>query len=133
MKLARTILIQFVVVVLFAGAMFGLNFLTGPIIERNNAGKEFAPLLSVMPEGAEFTTESLMYDSANPSEYGLIDVPASVKKVYLENNGLGFAITCAAESQYSTAPMEITIGISADGKICGIEINSYNPASTNKS
>ena len=126
MKLAKTILIQLMVVVLFAGAMFGLNFLTGPIIEANNAGKEFGPLLSVMPEGAEFDGDALMYDSANPSEYGLIEVPASVKKVYLEKNGLGFAITCTAESQYSTAPMQITIGISADGKICGIEINSYN-------
>lgn len=130
MKLAKTLLIQFVVVVLFAGAMFGLNFLTGPIIEKNNAGKEFAPLLEVMPEGATFDGDAIIYNSENPSAFTLANVPDSVKKVYKEKNGLGFAIICTAESQYSTAPMEIAIGISADGKICGIQINSYNDSAS---
>lgn len=122
MKLAKTILIQLIVVVLFAGAMFGLNFITGPLIEANNAGKQFGPLLEVMPEGAEFDGDSLLDD--------LNDVPSSVKKVYLEKNGLGFAILCTAESQYSTAPMEIVLGITADGKICGVQITSYNDSAS---
>ncbi len=126
MKILKAILIQLIIIVVFAGSMFALNFLTGPIIEANNAGAEFAPLLAVMPEGATFDGEALIYSSDNASTSNLVEVPASVKSIYKEKNGLGYAIRCTAESDYSTAPMEITIGISADGKICGVEINSYN-------
>ena len=106
--------------------MFGLNLYTAPIFEANNAGAEFAPLLAVMPEGAEFDGDALIYDSANATASALKDVPASVLSVYKEATGLGFAIRCTAESKYSTAPMEITIGITADGKICNVQIDSYN-------
>ena len=126
MKILKTILIQLIIIVVFAGSMFALNFLTGPIIEANNAGAEFAPLLAVMPEGATFDGEALIYSSENASASNLVEVPASVKSIYKEKNGLGYAIRCTAESDYSSAPMEITIGITADGKICGVEINSYN-------
>ena len=38
MKLLKTFGILVIVVAIFGGAMFGLNFYTGPIIEANNAG-----------------------------------------------------------------------------------------------
>lgn len=130
MKFLKTFGILLVVVAIFSGAMFALNFYTGPIIEANNAGAEFAPLLAVMPEGAKFDGEALIYDSANPSASALKDVPAGVLSVYKEATGLGFAIRCTAESTYSTAPMEITIGISTDGKICNVQIDSYNDSAS---
>lgn len=120
MKLVKTLSILLAIVIVFGGAMFALDMYTGPIIDANNAGAEFAPLLAVMPEGAVFNGEALVDLST------LSDVPASVTAIYKEANGLGYAIRTTAESDYSTAPMEITIGISADGKICGLEINSYN-------
>ncbi len=120
MKLVKTLSILLVIVIVFGAAMFALDLYTGPIIDANNAGAEFAPLLSVMPEGATFNGEALLDLTT------LTDVPASVSAIYKEANGLGYAIRCTAESDYSTAPMEITIGITADGKICGVEINSYN-------
>ncbi len=126
MHLLKTFGILLIVIAIFGGAMFGLNFYTGPIIEANNAGAEFAPLLAVMPEGAKFDGDALIYDSANAGASSLTDVPASVLSVYKEATGLGFAIRCTAESNYSTAPMEITIGITADGKICNVQIDSYN-------
>lgn len=126
MKLLKTLAILLVIVVVFGAAMFGLNFLTGPIIAANNAGAVFAPLLAVMPEGASFTGEALIYDAANASASSLKEVPASILTVYQEANGLGYAIRSTAQSDYSTAPMEITIGVAADGKICGIQIDSYN-------
>lgn len=126
MKLLKTLLIQLVVVAIFAGAMVGLNLITGPIIEANNQGARFDPLLAVMPEGASFDDQSLKYTSENASASSLTGVPASVQSIYKENNGLGFAIRTTAQSDYSTAPMQITIGVSADGKICGIQIYSYN-------
>ncbi len=126
MKLLKTLSILLVIIVVFSGAMFALNLYTGPIIESNNAGAEFAPLLSVMPEGSAFDGEALIYSAENAGNSSLKDVPASVLSIYKEANGQGYAIRCTAESSYSTAPMEITIGISADGKICGIQIDSYN-------
>ena len=126
MKLIKTIAMLLAVIAVFGGVMYGINFLTGPIIEANNAGAVFAPLLAVMPEGAAFDGEALIYDSANAAASALTNVPASIAAVYKEANGLGYAIKVTAESNYSTAPMEITLGVSADGKICGVQIDSYN-------
>ena len=126
MKLLKTLSIQFIVVVLFAGAMFGLNFITGPIIEANNQRARFDTLKAVMPKGALFDESSLIYSSENPEAWTLQSVPSSVLTVYKEKNDLGYAIRTTAESSYSTAPMEITIGITSDGKICGVSVNSYN-------
>lgn len=118
MKSLKTIAVLLVIILVFSGAMFGLNFITGPVIEANNAGAVFAPLLAVMPEGAAFGGDAQVTD--------LQDVPASVVAVYREANGLGYAISCTAESQYSTAPMKITLGISAEGKITGVQVDEYN-------
>lgn len=126
MKNLKTIAVLLVIVVVFSGAMFGLNFVTGPVIEANNAGAVFAPLLAVMPEGAAFDGEALIYSAADAAASSLKDVPASVVAVYKEANGLGYAISCTAESQYSSAPMKITLGISAEGKISGVQIDEYN-------
>ncbi len=126
MKLLKTFLILLVVVAVFGGAMFALDLFTGPIIEKNNAGAQFAPLLAVMPEGAEFDGDACIYDKTNASASTLKDVPSSILSVYKEAKGLGYAIRFTAESNYSTAPMEITIGISADGKIYNVQIDSYN-------
>ena len=132
MKLLKTLLILLIIVAVFGGVMFGLNFYTGPIIEANNAGAEFAPLLAVMPEGAKFDGEALIYSADNAGASTLVEVPASVMSVYKEANGLGYAIRCQTPTQYSATPMEITIGVSADGKICGIQIDTFGSAdSTN--
>ena len=106
------------IVVVFSAAMFALNFHTGPMIEANNKGAEFAPLLAVMPEGASFDGNALITDT-------LTGLPESVIAVYKEANGLGFAVRCKASSQYSKTPMEITIGVTADGKICGLQLDGY--------
>ena len=126
MKLIKTILISLVICAVFGAAMFGINFYTGPIIEANNAGAELAPLLAVMPDGASFGADALIYDANGTVNTALVNVPESVLSVYKEAKGLGYVIRCTATSNYSTAPMEITIGIDAEGKICGIQIDSYN-------
>ena len=125
MKFLKTLLIILIISVTFGGAMFGLNFLTGPRIEANKAGAELAPLLAVMPEGAEFGGDALLYSSENASASTLTNVPTNVLSIYKEKNGLGFVVRCTAETEYSAIPMEITVGISADGKICGIQIDNY--------
>ena len=96
MKFLKTLVILLVIVAIFGGAMFALNLYTGPIIEENNAGAEFAPLLAVMPEGSVFDGEALLYSAENPAASSLKDVPASVLSVYKEANGLGYAIRSRA-------------------------------------
>ena len=125
MKLLKTILILLIIVAVFGGVMFGLNFYTGPIIDANNAGAELAPLLAVMPEGAEFGGDALLYSSENASASSLTAVPANVLSVYKEKNGLGFVVRATATSGYTSSPLVTTIGVTADGKICGIQIDSY--------
>lgn len=128
-RILTTTLIILTISLTFGVAMFGLNFITGPMIEANNAGAELAPLLAVMPEGAEFGSDALIYDSNNASASALKGVPANVLSIYKEKNGLGFVVRATAKSGYTTSPLVTTIGVTADGKICGIQIDSYGDES----
>lgn len=113
--LINTILILLAFALVFSAAMFGLNFITGPIIEENNKGAEFAPLLAVMPDANNFEEITST----------LSGVPESVIAIYKETSGKGFVVRASASTQYSKEPMEITFGITADGKICGIQLDVY--------
>ena len=113
--LINTIAILLAFVVVFGAVMFGLNFITGPIIEENNKGAEFAPLLAVMPDADNFEEITST----------LSGVPESVIAVYKETSGKGFVVRTSASTQYSKEPMEITFGVTADGKICGIQLDVY--------
>ncbi len=113
--LINTVAILLAIVAVFGVAMFGLNFLTGPIIAENNKGAEFAPLLAVMPDAENF--EDVTATLAGVSE--------SVIAVYKETSGKGYVVRAKASTQYSKEPMELTFGVTADGKICGIQLDVY--------
>lgn len=115
MKLLKTFGILLIVIALFGGAMFGLNFYTQPLIEANNAGAANERLNAVLPDGKAFEDITST----------LADLPASIVSVNKETSGLGFVISCQGKTDYSAAPMVLDIGISADGKICGIKFFSY--------
>lgn len=115
MKLLKTFVILVVIVAIFGGAMHGLNMYTGPIIEKNNAGAANDKLNAVMPNGTGYEDIT-----------ATITLPETVTSVYKETSGLGYVLLCTATSNYSAAPMEITLGVSADGKISGVEITAYN-------
>ena len=116
MKLLKTFVILVLIVAIFSGAMYALNLYTGPIIEKNSAGAANDRLNAVLAGGTG-------YEDITAT---LSDLPATVTTVYKETSGLGYAIICTAESSYSSAPMEITLGVAADGKIAGVEINAYH-------
>ena len=64
-----------VLVILFVAAallLFCLNFLTGPIIEKNGSAQAFAPLFSVMPDAKDF---EVLYDVNDSAASELKDVP----------------------------------------------------------
>lgn len=125
MKVLKSALSLLLIVAAFGLAMFGLNFYTGPLAEANRAGDALAPLLAVMPEGSSFDSSSLLYDSADPASSSLTNVSAQVLKVYQEATGKGFAIQCQTEGNYSGDPMSLTFGVDAEGKITGIQIDTY--------
>ena len=115
--LLNTIAILLCIVAVFGAAMFGLNFITGPIIEANNAGAANERLNAVMEGGTS-------YEDITST---LSDLPASVVKVNRETSGLGYVIECTATSQYTgSTPMDIVIGVDTEGKICGIKLVSHS-------
>ena len=113
--LLGTVAILLCIVAIFGVAMFGLNFLTGPIIAENNKGAEFAPLLAVMPEAENFEDVTSTLEG----------VPESVIAIYKETSGKGYVVRAKASTQYSKEPMELTFGVDAEGKICGIQMDVY--------
>lgn len=117
MKTLKTLGILLVIVAVFFGSMYTLNFLTGPVIEANKAGAANDRLNAVMPGGKSYTEITA----------DLADVPTNVVKVSKEDNGLGFVIECIATSNYTGAtPMDIVIGVDPTGVICGIKLVSHS-------
>ena len=120
-KIIKTLVILLLIMAIFGGAMFALNLHTGPIIAANNVGAANERLTAVMPDGKAF--ENIIANLSN--------VPTNVTEIHKETNGLGYVIICMAETQFADTPMEIAIGISADGKICGIKINNHGTGANN--
>lgn len=57
----------------------------------------------------------------------LKDLPKAISKVHKEKSGIGYVIETTATSQYTSgAPMDIVIGVTSDGKICGIKLVSHS-------
>ncbi len=109
----RAILIMVVTVVVFGVAAFGLNFITGPIIEKNNAGAALGALKEVMPEGEAFEdiTATLTMDAS-----------AGITEFYKETTGKGYVFK-GEKAGYSKT-VYATVGVTADGKVCGLKFDS---------
>ena len=104
------------VVIVFGAAITGLNTVTAPIIEANNAAAASGALLTVLPEGKNFEQLDLTT---------LTGVPATVTAIHKETNGLGFVVACETTSQYSAGPMQFMMGLDATGVICGMNLTNY--------
>ncbi len=124
--LIKSVALGAAIVLVFGGAMAGLNMYTGPLIEANRAGEKFGPLLAVMPEGASFDGDALIYSADGSAGAQFADVPQTVTAIYREADGAGYAVQVTAESSYSQAPMEITLGVDAEGRIIRAQIDAYH-------
>ena len=115
-KFLKCFVVLLLIIGVFGGAMYALNLHTGPIIASNKAGAANDRLNLVMNgAGYEDITATLG------------TLPESVVAVHKEINGLGFVVEAKATSQYTGGdPMDILIGVSADGKICGIKLVSHS-------
>jgi uncharacterized protein with FMN-binding domain len=88
----------------------------------------------VTADNESVVAEVTAHAATKPNKFtGYVDItatltglPDSIVAVYKEDSGLGYIVICTAESSYSSAPMDITLDVSADGKIAGVEITAYN-------
>ena len=89
------------------------NYLTAPIIEKNEQGKANGALLEVLPDGGNFELMDI-------SAYTL---PATVSEVYrAENGGYVFKLTTSGYA----AGMVLMCGIGADSTVVGTKLISSN-------
>lgn len=110
-KLVKSILVLVCICITVSVLMALTNYITYPIIEKNEQAKSNAALLEVLP-GAE------SFELVDISSHTL---PASVSEVYRASNG-GYVVKLQTTGY---APgMVIMCGISADGAVVGTKIVS---------
>lgn len=110
----KSIVVLTVICLVVVALLAAVNHVTQPVIERNALLAEQESLRKVLPDSEEF--KALELEGA----------PQTVTGVYEEVNGRGYAVTLSTVSSYSQNPMTFTLGITADGKIAGVEITNYS-------
>ena len=90
------------------------NYITAPIIEKNQSASANKALLEVMPNGKGFET-------ADITQYTL---PATVKEVHKETSGQGYVFKLVTAGYGSD--MVIMCGVSTDGIVTGAVCISSN-------
>lgn len=110
----KSVIVLTAICLVVAALLAVTNFYTAPIIEANKANAANESLTVVMPDAAGFEEIELPADA-----------PATVQHIYKETSGLGYVALLSTTSQYSSGDMGITMGVGADGKICGVSLTSY--------
>lgn len=110
----KSIVVLTAICIVVVALLAAVNHVTRPVIEKNALLAEQASLREVLPDAEEF--KSLELEGA----------PETVTGLYEEINGKGFAVTLSTVSSYSQNPMTFTLGITADGKIAGVEMTNYS-------
>ena len=119
LRSALTLIVLFLV---FALLLTGLNTWAGPIIEQGEASQAVGPLMEVLPGAQGF---DLIYSNDGSAGSELVDIPESVESIYSETSGLGYAMLLTTSQGYTKQPMEIALGIDAEGKIAGAQVLVY--------
>ena len=110
----KSIVVLTVICLVVVTLLAAVNHVTRPIIDKNALYAEQESLRKVLPDAKEFNALELE------------GAPETVTGLYEEKDGLGYAVTLSTVSGYSQNPMTFTIGITADGRIAGIEITNYS-------
>ncbi len=89
------------------------NVFTSPIIEENNMGAQTEPLYAVMADAAGF------------EKLELSDLPSTVYEVWKEKSGKGYVVRCSTTKGFTGKPILITVAVSSDGIVSGVNIDEY--------
>ena len=112
-KSIKSIAVLVSICAVVAGLLAYTNYLTAPIIEKNEQGKANGALLEVLPDGGNFELMDI-------SAYTL---PATVSEVYrAENGGYVFKLTTSGYA----AGMVLMCGVGADSTVVGTKLISSN-------
>lgn len=114
-KTLMPIIVLVSICVIVAALLGAVNMLTAPKIAEDALKAEQAALFDVLPE------EKDGFELINNIE----GLPKTVKAVYKSESGVGFVVSLATTSQYSSGDLAFVMGVDNDGKIAGIKINSY--------
>ena len=107
----KSIFVLVIICAVVAVMMSITNFITKPIIEKNEQQKSNSALLEIMPDGGQF-------DLVNTEGY---ELPATVTEVYSASNG-GYVVKLVTTG-YSSG-MVVMCGISPEGTIVGTKLVS---------
>ena len=118
----KNVIVLILIAAVFLGASFGVNAVTAPIISANESSAAYEPLFAVMPEAENF---ELLYDAADAENSTLTEVPETVKAVYAETGGLGYAVELSTTQGYTGEAIEFTLAINGEGIITASQLKSY--------
>jgi len=111
-----TCVLIFALLIVFSAAAIGLNFVTGPIIEKNEAARASGALAKVFPDGKGFEEVDLTT---------LTDVADTVVSVHRETSGAGYVLNMSTTKGYTGNAIKLSFGVDAQGKIVGISLDEY--------
>lgn len=109
MKILKNVL----VFLLAAAVLFGVNALTAPVITEHEASSQFGAFTAALP------------GSANFEELSLEGTADTIKGIYAETSGLGYAIDLSTTQGYTGEPIEFILGVNADGTVAGVSMVAY--------
>lgn len=110
LALLKPAIVLTVICIVSAALLAVVNKFAAPLIEKAEHDKQMATLGVVLPEAEGF------------KELKIENAPKTVKKVYKETSGKGYALLMTAQSGHHT--LEFSLGIDAEGKIAGLKMTS---------
>ena len=111
-----TFVLIFALLIVFSAAAVGLNFVTGPIIEKNEASRASGALAKVFPGGKGFEEVDLTT---------LTDLPDTLVSVHRETSGAGYVLNMSTTKGYTGNAIKLSFGVDSEGKIVGISLDDY--------
>lgn len=111
-----TFVLIFALLIVFSAAAVGLNFVTGPIIEKNEASRASGALAKVFPGGKGFEEVDLST---------LTDLPDTLVSVHRETSGAGYVLNMSTTKGYTGNAIKLSFGVDSEGKIVGISLDDY--------
>lgn len=103
----KSVIVLTTICLVIALALAGVNAITKPIIDKNDADQANAALREVLPGASEFKELS--------GEF-----PSTVKNAYMATGGEGYAFILEANG-FGSSPIRIAVGIGNDGKIIKVQ------------
>ena len=120
--IGRPVVVLGAVCIIVTALLAVTNQFTAPIIEKNAKAKADASRKVVLADGADF--EEVRLDPTLIAE-------KKVEEVYKAGNGAGCTVTTALNGYGGT--VRIMFGVTADGRIAGVEVLEHNETWANGS